>query len=431
MGESDFIQEVVSNWLISRPYMKFLFNLNNTSSTCSLDEFYDKAINFLGSYQKSVVKHGEYINAQIIEICSRNGDVYLSKPQKLLIRKLNFMQISEQEIQLFLNTKKIENITNLTSDFESLYNFAQINEEIIPKLTINESIITTIIEAYFTSEVEKQEKGLMLTHDYLKSKMISLNKAINETQANSDENTDPEALLQINFEKLLSTPDMPCYNDANAILDEFDYISKNSTLKSIDALLQKLKPQLNQEYDIKTYYKMLVTYLFEIIYIKKYQIYDLSTPDYFIPKFAQNKACELGLPPSLIDFSKPTMTVTELVETNEHLSKACNILLGITFEYSPFGILTLVDNCLEEIKLYMTDKLVASGINPGFVPFDDTFLLFLAVLSVAKILTIQVHTSIACDFLNHKMLSNNLAYAQMMLKSAQEYQARQGALKSN
>ncbi|EAY20833.1 hypothetical protein TVAG_436570 [Trichomonas vaginalis G3] len=431
MDQNSYIQEITDDWLISRSYMRPIINISNENSTKTLYEFLNFAFNALDEYTKSTIEVVKRIQAEINDLTQKKYDRETPKEVKFLKRKLTFLQISEKEINMFLTSAKVNIISKLKAEFESLYLLAQVNEEITPKLCFSERVISEIIDLYFKHEIERREKSQALTHTLLKGSIEYNTKYIEENAQIQLENEDPNVVIINNFEKILLDPELGYSRDIETIVDEFDVVNTDDFIKKVDNLFLKLKRSLPQDTDVKTYYGYLITYIFEGIYIKKHRVFQMNIPSYFVPKFSENKSCELGLPPSLIDFSNPLMTVYELVTTNEHLRNSADKLYLSMFEYSPIKMLGWIDEALEEIKLYMTEKLTQSGVNPGFVPFDDTFLLFQAVLSVSKIPILQSLTVISCDCVNHKMLPNNLGYAQMMLKSAYEYQMKQRSTNAN
>ena len=410
-------------------------NKNEKDSEAHLDNFLDFSIKCVEKNIKTLREKNGYLIASISdrkgESCPRN----VSKETKKIYREILVLEQTKTETQISYNQHTVSIVEHIKFDFESLYLLAKINTDLIPKLVIDDEVVSHVISEFSVTEEKKKFNGEVVALDYLSKKIISMKalfkKKVQEEkqQVNVITETQDEKEKQLEFDEkiadIMEAKELPFAKEAEEIIDSFESLVPNKFTEMTESLSQKILKTLMLSVDIKTFHSAFITYIFSKVYEKKSRYLQLSTPSLFMPSFRESKTVELGLPPSLIDFSKPMMTVNEFVNGNEALSKASQCLFMTIFQYSPIHILNMVDEALENIKVYMTDMMTVSGVNPGFVPFDDTFLLFSAVLSTSDIASFQAITTICCDYIREKMLPNNLAFAQMMLKSAMEYQQKQ------
>ena len=472
MDDKEYVTQVVNGWIKLHPYMK---NIVDLTQNRILDKDPSKIIqDFLLFSLTAVESNINEIKGKIgslVDVMDKikkmHSYYYFKKDLLKIFHEMKFLKLLKIDQEIRMDTNMIELIDHLKNDFYSLYYFARVNEEIIPYLTFDERIVHSIVKTFTENEtisryqsdqialhfvsshiniLEAQVQNLIekqlsiMNYYYPQKNYVEASKVTSSSHGATEYNSSnlkdsniqqtPETnenILSIDeeIEFIINNRNLQFYQDAFYIVNSFETLKPQLFIELSESLAQKIHASLKNQVDIKTCYSYLIDILFALIYERKYRLMKMSTPSYFMPHFLESKTCELGLPPSLIDFSKPLMTVSELVSQDSYLSQAASCLFSTMFMYSPIQILNRIDESLEFIKMYMSEMMKNSGVNPGFVPFDDTFLLFTAVLSASNVCLIQSVATLSCDYIREKMLPNNLAYAQMMLKSAMEYQQRE------
>jgi len=414
---------MLEKWLNDRPYMKKCVLLKENPEFMEPKYFLEKLrdlftikedslelkIDF--TKRKDLIKDKRKMNHKNIKYSCRVFS-YLCKEEEIA-RELIF---HEGKFVLKL----------LLQDFLCLSRMTLVQPQILRHISINSDVLDVIFNEYSKSGRFNRYQILSLMIIGLRHKSDTLYQSINKSSIfNEASFTFPITEdMQRSYDFLL---EYVLCESKDKVYDLIHSLEQSNILpivfceraEEINRLIMKSFHANDNQ--IKCFYQLLMRYVFsKVNRVSK----EMNKYSEFIPDLIYSKVSDLGLHPSLIDQELERMTIYEMIEAQPKLRKASDELHFVMFEWSPYDILYRVDNCLSLIRGFFSDRLKEKNQNSAFIAFDDTFLIFTATLSCSGVKNFKAIVSLACDYSREKLLTNEFAFAQMILKASLEYDIR-------
>lgn len=340
-----------------------------------------------------------------------------SPTERMLFWKREFLDVEYKNFMITKSSCVIEVTESLYADVASLCRLIQVFPFLKRRIAFDEKTGKTILrmlEKNGSPSITANEASSIFFAAVLHRLQAEINKIPREPAAiemplpkRSDE-------AQMRFDTCLQELH---YDAVRVMIEEFspDHFADQLEAAAL-TLIRRLSVQKAQYADFTLF---LVDFVFARVDLS---FAKLDQPYGGIAVLKERKVRDFVLPACFADPDTLDLSVTEFVEKNPSLDAAAGELTLTMFEWSPTNVLMRVQRALEHLQTFIINRMKANGENaPGFVPFDDTFSLFIVAVAGSNIENLESVMKFACDLVDERQLANDLSFAQTTLRGSYEW----------